>query len=165
MSLGFATVAAIAILLLVAAALWAAALFWTYRDVRQRTRDPVAVAVSLLLVALFFVPGLVMHVLIRPPTKLAAAQAQTTREEVLVQALRGIPHCPECERDVGEDYLFCPSCRARLKEECAHCSRLLPVSFVACPYCLAGRESGPPPRNAASAPEPRDTVDHGLRSN
>jgi hypothetical protein len=142
-SLGLATVAAIAIVLLFAAALWAAALFWAYRDIRQRTSDRVMTAICLLVMALFFVPGLVLYVLIRPPKKLAVAQVQVTREQALRQALAGMPHCPGCERDVEEEYVACPWCGHRLKEECAHCSLPLPVSFVACPYCLADRESEP----------------------
>ena len=42
------------------AAPWLALVFWTYRDIRARARDPVARILAVLVVALLFLPGMVV---------------------------------------------------------------------------------------------------------
>ena len=48
------------------AALWLTLIFWTVRDIRQRTRDPIAQTVAVLLVTVFFVLGLWIYLILRP---------------------------------------------------------------------------------------------------
>ena len=48
--------------------LWFSAVVWVYRDVRNRTSDPVSQLIAVLLVAVFNLPGLVVYLVIRPQT-------------------------------------------------------------------------------------------------
>src|SRR5690348_15686543 len=46
-----------------------------------------------------------------------------------------LPTCPNCAREVGEDFVQCPYCGAPLKPTCPSCKREIQADFVVCPYC------------------------------
>ena len=80
--------------------------------------------------------GPLVYVLFRPPETLADAHAR----EVELRALRGRllqaePRCPVCLSDVDSDYLVCPVCTTRLREQCSSCDAALDPLWQACPYC------------------------------
>lgn len=146
----------VAVLVLYLAAVWVALVFWTYRDIRQRTRDPVLQTVAVLLVLLFFLPGHWVYLIVRPRYTLAELYERSLEEEALLQELEDQKACPTCKRRVQDDFLVCPSCRTQLKEPCRQCGRPLSYAWVACPYC--GLEK--PPREGfgarpVRAPQPR----------
>jgi len=45
------------------------------------------------------------------------------------------PTCPNCGKEVGEDFGYCPFCATQLKLFCPSCKRELKPGYVACPYC------------------------------
>jgi hypothetical protein len=123
------------------AVLWLTLVFWTYRDIRQRTRDPIVQIVAVLVVLLFFLPGHWVYLILRPRLTLAELYERSLEEEALLQELEDQKACPTCKRRVHDEYLMCPSCRTRLKEPCRSCARPLSYAWVVCPYC--GLEKAP----------------------
>ena len=146
------------ILLLYIGALWLSLVFWTYRDIRQRTRDPIVQIVSLLLPFLFFLPGFWIYQLLRPRYTLAELNERSLEEEALLQDLEDQRSCPTCKRRVMDEFLICPSCRTHLKEPCRSCGKPLSYAWVACPFCgleKPQRENyGPRPARPAQNPAP-----------
>lgn len=138
------------------AAIWLTLVFWTYRDIRQRSRDPILQTVSVLLVLLFFLPGHWIYLILRPRNTLTELYERSLEEEALLQELEDQKACPTCKRRVLDDYLICPSCRTQLKEPCRSCQRPLSYAWIACPYC--GMEKPPRegygPRSARGARPP-----------
>ncbi len=154
----------VAVLVLYLAAVWVALVFWTYRDIRQRTRDPVLQTVAVLLVLLFFLPGHWVYLIVRPRYTLSELYERSLEEEALLQELEDQKACPTCKRRVQEDFLVCPSCRTQLKEPCRQCGRPLSYAWVACPYCglekppregFGARPVRPPQARQYGAPPPR----------
>jgi len=138
-------------------AIWLTLIFWTYRDIRQRSRDPVLQTVAVLLVLVFFLPGHWIYLIVRPRHTLTELYERSLEEEALLQELEDQKGCPTCKRRVHDDYLVCPSCRTQLKEPCRSCQKPLSYAWVACPYC--GLEKAPrenvgarPVRPAAGRP-------------
>jgi double zinc ribbon protein len=43
--------------------------------------------------------------------------------------------CPNCGKDVREDFAFCPFCEYPLKPFCPSCRREVQADYVRCPYC------------------------------
>lgn len=127
-----------AILIAYAIVLWLGVVVWTYRDIRERTRDGWSQAVSLLLVVLFNIPGLFLYLILRPRETLAEAYERRLEAEAL---MRELPEersaCPSCERTVRDNFLTCPFCRADLREPCKSCGQLLDLTWIACPICGA----------------------------
>lgn len=138
--------------------LWLATLYWTYRDIRQRTRDFLLQTFSVALVLVLFPAGLLIYMILRPRYTLAELYERSLEEEALLQDLEDQKACPTCRRRVKDDFLVCPSCRTQLKELCRSCQRPLSYAWNACPYCgleKAPRVQSPPPRaRVASAPPP-----------
>ena len=153
----------VAITVLYLAAIWLTLVFWTYRDIRQRTRDPILQATAVLLVLLFFLPGHWIYLIVRPRHTLAEMYERSLEEEALLQELEDQKACPTCKRRVVDEYLVCPSCRTQLKEACRQCTKPLSYAWVACPYC--GQEK--PPREGfgprPARPLPRAAAPVGAR--
>jgi RNA polymerase subunit RPABC4/transcription elongation factor Spt4 len=117
------------------AALWLSLILWTYRDIRARARDLLARILSVVLVAVFFIPGLVVYLILRPPQTLEEEYQQTLEEEALLQAVEDNPLCPGCSRRIRESWMVCPNCQTKLKKNCHQCSKLMDLPWNICPFC------------------------------
>src|SRR3989304_7558669 len=103
------------------AALWLSLVIWTFRDVRSRARDPLARILAVVVVAVLFLPGIVIYLILRPPRTLDEEYQQTLEEEALLQAIEEVTLCPGCSRRIKENWTVCPSCHTKLKKSCHHC--------------------------------------------
>ncbi|MEX2236973.1 MAG: zinc ribbon domain-containing protein [Dehalococcoidia bacterium] len=121
--------------------LWLAMVIWTFRDIRDRTRDPFAQLFSVLVVLAFNLPGLLLYLIVRPKETLAEAYERSLEEEALLQELEDQRACPSCKRRVQEDFIMCPYCQFQLKDACENCEKPLSHNWLGCPYCGAGRRA------------------------
>ncbi len=115
--------------------LWFALVVWTYRDIGSRSQSVVTQIFATLLSLLFFVPGTLLYMLMRPRTTLDEAFQRSLEEEYLLQDLEETSLCPACQRQVSDDYVLCPHCQANLKQACSSCSQLIKIGWPVCPYC------------------------------
>jgi len=143
------------------AALWIAAVWWTFQDIRSRTEDILVRIAATLFVLAFNLPGLLIYALLRPQRTLADLYAESLEEEALVRALDDNgSQCPSCHEPIAADYLYCPLCSARLRQRCQECERPMLLHWRVCPYCgraPASASSGVPVRVSAKV-EPQETL-------
>lgn len=118
-----------------AAALWLSLIIWTYRDIRRRARDPLVRILAVLVVAVLFLPGILVYLILRPQRTQEEEFQQTLEEEALLQSIEDSALCPGCGRRVKDDWVACPSCYTRLKKACHQCSRPIELAWNLCPYC------------------------------
>jgi RNA polymerase subunit RPABC4/transcription elongation factor Spt4 len=130
--------------------LWVLMVWWTFRDIRERTRDPFLQAAAVFVVLVFSLPGLWIYLIGRPKETLAEAYARTLEEEALLQELEDLKACPTCRRRVADDFVICPICQTQLKEPCMRCKRPLSYAWNACPYCSTPRRTHQTERPAAA---------------
>ena len=117
------------------AALWLSLLVWTYRDVRNRVKDPLVRILAVLVVALLFLPGIVVYLILRPPQTLEDEYQQMLEEEALLQAIEERTACPGCGRHTREDWVVCPNCYTKLMKTCHSCGKLMKLPWSLCPFC------------------------------
>ena len=117
------------------AALWLSIIIWTARDIRSRTKDPMARILAVLVVILLFLPGLLIYAILRPSRTLEDQFHQSLEEEALLQTIEDLPLCPSCSRKVQKNWMLCPTCHTRLNKKCSQCKNLLELSWNLCPYC------------------------------
>ncbi len=127
----FATSFAIAFLV----ALWLSLVFWVFRDIRTRTRDPFLRVLAIVITAVLFLPGILIYLIIRPSKSLEEDYQHALEEEALLQTIEDTANCPGCGRRVLADWLVCPTCHTRLKKKCEHCSKVIDLPWNLCPYC------------------------------
>ncbi len=116
-------------------ALWLALVVWTWRDIRNRARDPLAQALAVSVVAVLNLPGVLVYLILRPAHTLEEEYQRTLEEEALLASIEDQALCPGCERRVKEDWQVCPNCHTRLRKACQHCGRLMELPWNICPYC------------------------------
>jgi RNA polymerase subunit RPABC4/transcription elongation factor Spt4 len=117
------------------AALWLSLIFWTYRDIKARARDPLSRILAVLVVAVLFLPGILIYLILRPAHTLEEEYQITLEEEALLQAIEESPLCPGCGRRVKDDWSVCPNCHTKLRKNCHHCGRLMELPWNICPHC------------------------------
>ena len=123
----------------VIAAFWLAIVLWAYRDMRSRSRDPLAPLLVALLVFLLNLPGILIYILLRPRETLSAAYERSLEEEALLQEIEERPSCPGCGQRVQHDWQACPHCHHRLKKACVSCGYLLELPWNICPRCTTSQ--------------------------
>ncbi len=119
----------------ITAALWLGMVIWTWRDIRQRSRDPLAQIAAALVVAVLGVFGLIVYIMLRPTETLAEAYERSLEEEALLQNIEEKPLCPGCGRPVKDEWQLCPYCHTKLKKPCVSCDTMLELAWNICPVC------------------------------
>lgn len=142
------------------AALWLSLIFWTSRDIRQRSRDRFIRILAVVVVALLSLPGFLIYLILRPARTLEEEYQHALEEEALLQAIEESALCPGCNRRVQPDWIACPSCNTVLKKTCKKCGRLLELPWNLCPYCAA---TVPGARKPAEKKKEEPVLDEGFQ--
>jgi RNA polymerase subunit RPABC4/transcription elongation factor Spt4 len=114
---------------------WLSLVIWTFRDIRSRTQDFTSQVLATVLVAVFFVPGLLVYLILRPRQTLAEIYERQLEEESLLAEMTERQTCNNCHARIESDFQVCPSCGQKLKRACPKCERLLELRWTYCPYC------------------------------
>jgi len=124
-------------------ATWFVLAVWTFRDIESRSRSVVTQVFSTLLAVFFWIPGVLLYMLLRPKETLDEAYQRSLEEEYLLQDLEELPLCPSCSHFVHDEWQICPHCNTQLREPCTSCSHLVDLRWDICPYCgeQQGRET------------------------
>jgi RNA polymerase subunit RPABC4/transcription elongation factor Spt4 len=117
------------------AAFWLSLIFWTYRDIRSRTRDRIIHVLASALVTLLNLPGLLIYLILRPKATLVEAYQRTLEEEALLTEIETRRVCPGCGSTIDQDWQICAYCHTRIQKVCTTCGRLLELPWQICPYC------------------------------
>lgn len=117
------------------AALWLSLIIWAYRDIRARARDPLIRFVAVIVVAILFLPGIVIYLILRPSQTLEYEYQQVLEEEALLQSIEDAPTCPGCGRHIKDTWMVCPNCHTKIKKVCHECGKLMELPWNLCPYC------------------------------
>ena len=127
---------AIAVYLII---LWLAGAYWAFRDMQQRTENPILpyVAASFIIIftPIFFPLAIFVYKIIRPHEKIGEVYERNLAEEALLAEVEAVHTCPTCARRVDEEWIICPTCRTRLKRVCPNCSRLVGLDWSLCAWC------------------------------
>ena len=147
--------------------LWLAAAYWAFRDMQQRSENPVlpylAAALIILFTPVLFVFGVIVYRIVRPHEKIGEVYERNLAEEALLAEVETIKTCPSCSRRVNDEWIICPTCRTRLNRVCANCGRLVGLDWSLCAWCgkdferadLASYEPIATERRAPRAPPAR----------
>jgi RNA polymerase subunit RPABC4/transcription elongation factor Spt4 len=122
------------------AVLWLAGVAWVAGDVGRRTRDPGMRWFAIAMAGLFFLPGILVYVAIRPAETLADRAERQLETQMLARQSDSAPSCGNCHRHLREEFVRCPYCAWKLGEHCQACQRVNAAEWVVCPYCGNGRE-------------------------
>lgn len=147
---------AITVVIVLLVALYVLSVIWVVRDAYQRGTMWYVWAI----VALIPVLGVIAYCLLRPPLLQIDRDEQELEIALKQRQLMHYGECGNCGYPVEADYVLCPSCHQRLKNQCAKCGHALDPSWTVCPYCAtplpgmvarhSARTTGRPHQQAAS---------------
>jgi RNA polymerase subunit RPABC4/transcription elongation factor Spt4 len=140
---------------------WIVAGYWAYRDMRDRSENPVlpflASALVILFLPFFFPFGVMIYRIVRPPERLGDVYERNLAQEALLAEVEAVKTCRACDRRVDKEWIICPWCRNRLQRVCPNCERLVGLDWSLCAWC--GKDFERPAEavaeRAATSPAPR----------
>jgi len=144
--------------------LWLATAYWAFRDMQQRSDNPIlpylAASGIILFTPVFFIFAVWIYKIIRPHEKIGEVWERNLAEEALLAEVEAILHCPGCERRIEDEWIICPFCRTRLNRVCPNCSRLVGMDWSLCAWCGKDfeRRQVPVAASVAVLPENRDVT-------
>src|SRR5437667_2550958 len=142
--------------------LWLAGAYWAFRDMQQRTENPILpyVAASFIIVftPIFFPLATFVYKIIRPHEKIGEVYERNLAEEALLAEVEAVKSCPTCARRVDEEWIICPTCRTRLNRVCPNCSRLVGLDWSLCAWCGRDFERAAPALEALGAHRAASTL-------
>lgn len=116
-------------------ATWFVLIVWTYRDIESRSKNVVTQVFSTLMAVFFWVPGVLLYMMLRPKETLDESYQKSLEEEYLLQDLQELPVCPTCNHFIHDDWQICPHCNTQLRDACHNCGKLVDLRWEICPYC------------------------------
>ena len=138
--------------------LWAATVFWVWKDARRRIGSIYGVALATLFGAALPFLGPLIYMLFRPPEYLEDVRERELEIRAIERRLMA-RQCPVCGAEAEPEFLVCPVCTTKLRQACRNCNRPLEPAWAVCPYCETKPSSEEPrplrPKRPARAPRPR----------
>lgn len=132
-------------------AFWAAVGIWTFNDIRSRSRDWLAILLSVLLVLVFPIIGWLLYLMIRPKQTLADQFDRALEEEALLREIEESLACTNCGVPVSQEWVYCPNCHSQLQHSCPNCGHLVRNEWQICVLCGINQQAAVSQRYA----EPR----------
>jgi hypothetical protein len=142
--------------------IWLASAYWAFRDMQQRSDNPilpyVAAAGIILFTPVFFIFAVWVYKIVRPHEKVGEVWERNLAEEALLAEVESIHHCPTCEKRIDDEWIICPNCRTRLKRVCPNCSRLVGMDWSLCAWCGKDFERREAPAAIGALPRGREAT-------
>lgn len=138
---------------ILAVVFYVAIVFWTYKDMRKRSDDPILIATATA-VSMLPIVGVLVYLLLRPSEYLADVRERELEIRVMERELGKHERCPYCKSHIEAGYLSCPVCTTKLRQSCTGCDKPLDPRWVLCPFCETevpgrGRPATPPTGSGA----------------
>jgi len=120
------------------AAIYLATIVYVFTDARRRIADPFLVGCSVA-ASIFPFVGTIVYTILRPPEFLEDIHERETEVQAAEVRLRHLEahSCQKCGFPTESDFVRCPSCRSRLKDDCPTCHKPVGLDWKICPYCEA----------------------------
>ena len=133
---------AVTVCIVMLVAVYVLSIIWVVRDAYQRG------TVWYIWAIVALVPILGANRRLRPPLLQIDRDEQELEVALKQRQLMQYGECANCGYPVEADYVLCPNCHQRLKNQCQKCGHALDPSWTVCPYCatplpgIGARRSG-----------------------
>src|SRR3989344_1058456 len=103
-------------------ALWAALTVWTWFDVSVRTSNVIYRLGAIILVALGFILGFILYIVLRPAHTKNELEFRILEEKIFESQSKS-SLCYNCESVLEAEFLYCAKCGVKVKTVCVRCER------------------------------------------
>ena len=127
---------------------------WTPELQMAMTVFVVMLVILYVLSVVWVVVGIIAYCLLRPPLLQIDRDEQELEVALKQRQLMQYGECGNCGYPVEADYILCPNCHQRLKNQCVKCGHALDPSWTVCPYCATSLPAAPARRGARTTSHP-----------
>lgn len=138
------------LLVLFVALIWLALVYYTWSDARRRITDPILIGTATVMAFVLPFAGSIIYMVVRPPEYLDDVRERELEMQAAEARLlqSGLLLCPHCDYPAQSEFLRCPSCLKKLRDQCTGCSKPLDPEWRICPYCETEIPGRTPPRRS-----------------
>jgi RNA polymerase subunit RPABC4/transcription elongation factor Spt4 len=119
------------LILIFIALLYILSIIWVIRDSYLRGTNSTVWGI----VALVPFVGAMAYAMMRPPLYASDREEQNIGLLLQQRELMDYGECPQCGYPTIRDYVLCPNCHTRLRNQCGVCGHTLEQEWSICPYC------------------------------
>ena len=146
------------LVMLAVVVIWLSLVWYTLADSRRRVDDQMLAGSAVLASLIFPFLGTIVYMIVRPPEYLEDVRERELEMQAAQSRLVSNEYqlCPHCDAGVGRDFLRCPHCLRKLRDNCGSCAKPLDPDWMICPYCEAEIPGVTPQRRRRRRPGASD---------
>lgn len=114
---------------------------WTALDARRRSKSWFFRHAAPFFVLVFNLVGFLIYIVLRPNQTLKQKKNERMERALLREANEQY-RCPDCEKEVEQDFAVCPHCKTDFKPVC-ECGAVLELDWRRCGYCGVAIQKDP----------------------
>ena len=114
--------------------LWVALTIWTWFDISARTGNFIYRLGAIILVALSFLLGFILYIVLRPAHTKDEVEFRTLEEKIFESQSRS-SLCYNCGSVLEPEFSYCATCAVKVRRLCNSCDREISHTWKICPYC------------------------------
>lgn len=114
--------------------LWAALTVWTWFDISARTGNIIYRFGAIILVALGFLLGFILYIVLRPSLTRAELEFRSLEEKIFESQSKS-SLCFNCGSVLESEFSYCAVCGVKVRRVCPNCEREISHTWNVCPYC------------------------------
>ena len=114
--------------------LWAALTVWTWFDISNRTGNIIYRFGAVILVALGFLLGFILYIVLRPSLTRDEVEFRSLEEKIFESQSKS-SLCFNCGSVLEPEFSFCATCGVKVRRVCPNCEREISHTWNVCPYC------------------------------
>jgi len=113
---------------------WIVVTSWIWVDSSERTTSK-GMRLFYLLIGLIPVFGWIIYLIIRPSETIDEIYWGDLERRYLKYEAKDLGDCPNCGTQLYPGFVFCPSCKKRVKNKCTSCNMYVDLEYKYCPHC------------------------------
>jgi Zn-finger nucleic acid-binding protein len=87
------------------------------------------------LIGLIPVVGWIIYLIVRPSETIDEIYWGDLERRYLKYEAKDLGDCPRCGTQLYPGFIFCPTCKKRLKRKCSNCEVYVDLEYKYCPHC------------------------------
>lgn len=114
---------------------WLVVTVWVWFDSTERIDSFFLRLLAVVVVLFGNIPGLIIYLILRPKMTASERYWSDLERRYLMYETSELEDCEKCGEMLQPGFVFCPSCKEKVKVKCNQCGVNIDRKWKNCPYC------------------------------